>query len=113
MLRKLGKYFANWRDEHGVRHRKAFASADTARRHQRSMQRQVATKKSQASGASANSVRPGRKAATLKRSRRSRSSSRRISALSRPTKSRRRKSRQSSTAGGTTARPRSQPTATA
>ena len=37
MLRKHGSYFADWRDKDGVRHRRAFPSAQEAREFQIAM----------------------------------------------------------------------------
>lgn len=48
MQHKSNKWYADWRDEHGRRHRKAFATRRAALQHQTKMQRQAAAKKAPA-----------------------------------------------------------------
>ncbi|MBI1750165.1 MAG: hypothetical protein HY234_15650 [Acidobacteria bacterium] len=50
MLKKHGKYFADWRDERGRRHRKSFATAHEAKKYQTKQQSTAAAKKAPASG---------------------------------------------------------------
>lgn len=64
MLKKHGKFYADWNDEHGNRRRKAFKSPKAARRHQQLMRNQSALKKARASGHSAKSRRRGARAAS-------------------------------------------------
>jgi hypothetical protein len=45
MKKKWGKFYADWRDEKGVRHAKAFRSKPAARRYTLRMRRTIATKK--------------------------------------------------------------------
>jgi len=49
MKTKYGKHYADWRDEHGKRHAKAFPTKKAALRWQRRMQLATAGKKAQAS----------------------------------------------------------------
>jgi len=49
MLRKSGKYLADWYDEKGKRCRKAFTSRASAERFQRHQRKLVASKKARAS----------------------------------------------------------------
>jgi len=37
MRMKCGKYLADWRDSHGIRHRKAFTTKKAAEKHQANM----------------------------------------------------------------------------
>jgi hypothetical protein len=60
--KKCGKFFADWRDEKGVRHRKAFETAAQASKYARRMRNQAATKKAPASAHSARSRRRGKQA---------------------------------------------------
>jgi len=48
MQKKYDKFYADWRDEHGRRHRKAFPTKARALKHQRSMQHQTTAKKARA-----------------------------------------------------------------
>lgn len=41
MKKKYGKFYADWRDEHGIRHAKAFHRKKTALAYQRKMQRRA------------------------------------------------------------------------
>jgi hypothetical protein len=50
MIKKHGKYYADWEDQHGNRHRKAFEKAREAKAYTKEMRRQVAAKKARASG---------------------------------------------------------------
>ena len=61
MRKKYGKFYADWRDEHGVRHMKAFARKDHAERYTRKMRRAITAKKAQPSEPSARISEPGRK----------------------------------------------------
>jgi len=47
MRTKFGSHYADWRDEHGKRHMKAFPTAKAARTFTATMKRKVATKKGQ------------------------------------------------------------------
>jgi len=61
MLKKGKLWLADWRDIHGTRHRKGFASKKEAERYQATMQGEAgALKKAHASGGSARSARHGR-----------------------------------------------------
>lgn len=53
MLKKSGKWLADWRDANGKRHRKAFLSKDSAIRYQNSQARDAESKKAHASVRSA------------------------------------------------------------
>ncbi len=85
MRKKAGKYYADWRDEHGRRHMKACASKEAAIRLSRKMRREVAAKKAQSSGMFAPSPKRGARkrpttnpiAASRKSSRSSRATSNR------------------------------------
>lgn len=46
--KKAKEYFADWRDENGKRHRRAFRTAADARAFQTKKQREVEAKKAQA-----------------------------------------------------------------
>jgi len=59
MIHKSGKWFADWRDENGIRRRKAFRTKATAASFQRRMQAQTTTKKAQASAPRAQSSKHG------------------------------------------------------
>lgn len=48
MLKKSGKFYADWRDAAGTRHRKAFTTLKAASRHQARMQKDTASKKAKA-----------------------------------------------------------------
>jgi hypothetical protein len=50
MLKRYGKYLADWRDSKGKRLRKAFPTKAAALRHQVRMQKQATAKKARASG---------------------------------------------------------------
>jgi hypothetical protein len=56
MRRKAGKWYADWRDEHGRRHMKAFPTKKQALAHANKQRRIAATKKARASGPSATSA---------------------------------------------------------
>ncbi len=45
MKHKYGKWFADWRDEHGKRHAKAFRTKSKARAYSKRMQREAQAKK--------------------------------------------------------------------
>jgi hypothetical protein len=62
MQKKLGKWYADWRDEKGRRHRKAFPSRGGALRHQHKMAKDARAKKALASGPSGSSPRRGNRA---------------------------------------------------
>jgi hypothetical protein len=49
VIKKHGKYYADWEDQKGKRHRKAFERARDAKAHTKEMRRQVASKKVRAS----------------------------------------------------------------
>jgi hypothetical protein len=61
MRKKYGKFYADWRDEHGTRKMKAFPTAPLANKHTRKMKRAAAAKKVQPSERSARISGPGRK----------------------------------------------------
>ena len=88
------KYFADWRDENGVRKRKGFLTASAAKSFQQRMQTEVRRKKAHASRPSARSRKPGQKASSTAHSPRSSSSKR--GKTSRPHNSTRRSSKRSS-----------------
>ncbi len=48
MRTKFGSYYADWRDEHGKRHMKAFPTKAAAKQHQAKMRRAIAKKASHA-----------------------------------------------------------------
>ncbi len=48
MQKKYGKFYADWRDEHGRRQRKSFPTKKRALQHQNKMQRQASAKKARA-----------------------------------------------------------------
>ena len=48
MREKFGSHYADWRDEHGRRHMKAFPTKAAAQRHTRKMRRAIAKKASHA-----------------------------------------------------------------
>ncbi|MBZ5540940.1 MAG: hypothetical protein LAN61_10530 [Acidobacteriia bacterium] len=62
MRKKYGKFYADWRDEHGQRHMKACPSKKAAAQLSTKMRREAAAKKDQPSATSARSVARGRKA---------------------------------------------------
>jgi len=62
MRKKYGKWYADWRDEHGQRKMKSFPSKSAALRHQSKMRREVAAKKVRAAGPSRKSPKRGPKA---------------------------------------------------
>ncbi len=49
MQKRCGKFMADWRDEHGRRHRKAFTTKKAAARYQARMQNASRTKKARPS----------------------------------------------------------------
>jgi hypothetical protein len=53
VIKKSGKFLADWRDEQGRRRRKAFISRESAARFSRAQQREAAAKKARASKRSA------------------------------------------------------------
>lgn len=55
-------WMADWRDEHGTRHRKGFKTKAAALRHQTKQQLEAARKKARASARSPKWPRPGQKA---------------------------------------------------
>ncbi len=57
----FGSWYADWRDEHGHRHMKAFPSKKAAAAYTRRMQRAVAGKKARPSAQSRPSPKPGPK----------------------------------------------------
>jgi hypothetical protein len=59
MLRKYGKFYADWRDLHGKRHRKSFPSAHAAKAFQSKRNAETQAKKVRASAPSATSPRRG------------------------------------------------------
>lgn len=59
MLKRWGKFLADWRDEHGTRKRKAFTTKKGATKWQQRMQHEATLKKAHASGPSANSAARG------------------------------------------------------
>jgi hypothetical protein len=59
MRTKFGSYYADWRDERGRRHMKAFKSKRAAAKYTAKMQAQAAAKKARASARSAQSRRRG------------------------------------------------------
>ncbi len=61
MRKKYGKWYADWRDETGVRHAKAFPTKKAAQRHTDKMRAQVAAKKSPRPAASQKPSTAGRK----------------------------------------------------
>ncbi len=107
VFRKQGKqshtttlrWFADWKDEHGKRKRKAFLLRKDAANYAEKMQHEARIKKAQASAKSANSRRRGRKAAKTATHSTSRDTSRAASATSKPKHSRRRKQTRSSHRG--------------
>jgi hypothetical protein len=56
MRKRYGKFYADWRDEHGKRHMKACKSKTAAVHLSTKMQNQTAAKKDQPSGTSARSA---------------------------------------------------------
>ncbi len=60
MMKKYGKYYADWTDEHGKRRRKAFPTAKGAQQHQTKEARRAALKKAPASAPSRQSSRRGK-----------------------------------------------------
>jgi len=61
MRKKYGKFYADWRDEHGHRRMKALSSKKAAISYQTKMRRAVRAKKAQASARLRTSARPGQK----------------------------------------------------
>jgi hypothetical protein len=61
MQKKYGKFYADWRDEKGARHRKACSSAKAAKRFTRKMLSQAASKKDQPRATSRRSAKRGPK----------------------------------------------------
>lgn len=61
MLKKYGKFYADWDDEHGKRHRKALPSRRAALKFQTKMRNAVAAKKAPLTRSSRPSSKPGRK----------------------------------------------------
>ena len=59
MRTKAGKWYADWRDEHGKRHMKACASKKAAQRMSEKKRREAAAKKTRASAPSAKSPKRG------------------------------------------------------
>jgi len=68
MQKKYGKFYADWDDEHGKRHRKALPTKKRALKFQRAQRNRVAQLKAPAPAPSANSARRGARVA--KRARR-------------------------------------------
>lgn len=65
MKQKGNLWFADWRDEHGKRHRKGFANKSTAQRFQNRMRETVEhAKKERARATPKDSSRPGQPAAS-------------------------------------------------
>jgi len=62
MRTKFGSFYADWRDQHGRRHMKAFPTKKQARAYAAKQRKLVAAKKAPASRPSKASSRPGRKA---------------------------------------------------
>jgi len=59
MLKKYGRYYADWEDAHGARHRKSFATKKSALKFQTRMRHEEAAKKAPASARSAKSAKRG------------------------------------------------------
>lgn len=59
MLKKYGRFYADWEDAHGKRRRKSFPNKKQALKHQARMREESALKKARASGPSRKSVTPG------------------------------------------------------
>jgi len=59
MLRKYGKFYADWKDDKGRRRRKAFPTKFGAARYQAKMQGEVIAKKAPRSAASGPSAKRG------------------------------------------------------
>lgn len=62
MRKKYGKFYADWKDEHGHRRMKACATKGAAEKFTRKMRREVASKKAQAPRRSRKSSAPTRRA---------------------------------------------------
>jgi hypothetical protein len=62
MRKKYGKYYADWRDQHGKRHMKAFPTAKAAKRYAEKQRKDTAAKKHRAERPSRKSSTRGRKA---------------------------------------------------
>ncbi len=62
MRKKYGKFYADWRDQHGHRRMKAFPTKPAALKHQDKQRRAIARKKARASAPSQTSARRGSKA---------------------------------------------------
>lgn len=60
MQHKYGKWYADWDDEHGKRHRKALPTKKAARQFQAKMRNEVAAKKARPRKASRRSSKTGR-----------------------------------------------------
>jgi len=61
MRKRYGKFYADWRDEHGIRHMKACRSIEAARRFTAKMHAAVTTKKARAAKPSRESAVRGRR----------------------------------------------------
>ncbi len=59
MRKKYGRFYADWRDQHGKRKMKSFPTKNGALRHQNKMRAAAAAKKARASAASPKSAKPG------------------------------------------------------
>ena len=59
MVKKYGKFYADWKDPAGHRHRRAFPTKKKALRFQSKMRAETAAKKAPASEPSAKSAKPG------------------------------------------------------
>jgi hypothetical protein len=59
MLKKYGRYYADWDDAHGNRRRKSFTTKKQALKHQQKMREESRAKKAPASGRSRKSAKPG------------------------------------------------------
>jgi hypothetical protein len=66
MQRKYGKWYADWDDANGKRHRKAFDTKKQALRYQTRMRSDVTAKKARASAQSATSPKRGPRRTTAK-----------------------------------------------
>lgn len=86
MLHKYGKWYADWDDEEGKRHRKAFPSKARALKFQAKMRNAVALKKARHSARLATSARRGPKPSKKGRRPRTRqANSPKLRAVSQPT----------------------------
>ena len=59
MLKKYGKFYADWHDEHGKRHRKAFPTRKAALHFQTKQRNLVAAKKARPTRAARRFSKPG------------------------------------------------------